>query len=299
MRKAQIFILVVVVLMAGAFFVPALAAEAMSACQIVNAASAEVFDNLQVAVDAANPGDLLTVTGTCVGTTMIDKDLVLEGDSAPESEQATLDGNGAGSVLSVAIDVNVTVTGLTITGGYSEFGGGIYNEGAMELNEVTVSDNASYYEGWLGGGGGIYNLDTMTLKNSAVTNNTAVSQGGGIYNKNGGKMNLNNSVVGGNLSTHINFGNGGGIYNDNYYAGTWIRLQNSIVVGNRAESLGGGISTYGFLMLSRSKVTNNTAGRSGGGVFTGAGTNTTIRTTMIRFNSASLNGGGIYAPLDG
>ena len=68
---------------------------------------------MRVAVDAANPGDLLTVTGTCVSTTGLTKTLA-EGSSVPESEQAILDGNGASSVLSVAIDVNVTVTELTI-----------------------------------------------------------------------------------------------------------------------------------------------------------------------------------------
>ena len=56
-------------------------------------------------------------------------------------------------------------TGLTITGGYSEFGGGIWQRRRNGANEATVAAIMQYYEGRLAVGVSIYNLDTMTLKN--------------------------------------------------------------------------------------------------------------------------------------
>jgi hypothetical protein len=52
---------------------PAAALAAPPQYHIVNQTSHAKFDNLQAAVDAANPGDRLKLKGTCVGVINIGK----------------------------------------------------------------------------------------------------------------------------------------------------------------------------------------------------------------------------------
>src|SRR5262249_47276682 len=83
--------------------------------------------------------------------------------------------------------VNVTLSGLTITGGggtafgahywsrYDNEGGGILNLGTLTVSGCTVTGN--YAESPLGAassyGGGIYNAGTLTVSNSTVSSNFA------------------------------------------------------------------------------------------------------------------------------
>ena len=64
----------------------------------------------------------------------------------------------------------VSISGVTIRGGNTIFGGGggaILNTGTLTLNSSIVSGNSS------NGGGGIYNLVTMTITLSTIRNNAA------------------------------------------------------------------------------------------------------------------------------
>ena len=49
------------------------------ACRVQDTDSGKTYQALQVAVDAARRGDRLTVKGTCVGKTVIDRNVVLVG----------------------------------------------------------------------------------------------------------------------------------------------------------------------------------------------------------------------------
>jgi len=132
----------------------------------------------------------------------------------------------------------VTFKGLIIRGGHAGAadGGGVRIESGTSLtfNDGAVADSQGTY------GGGIYNNGTLTLNNSIVHGNSAVT-GGGINNKQG-TLTLNNSTVSSNSSTDPLDG-GGGIYNggDIYTGFGTMTLTNVTLISNTAGN--GGAST--------------------------------------------------------
>jgi len=237
-------------------------------------------DDLQAKIDAANPGDVLEITGKCDGTFTVDKDLTLRG--APS---ATLDGGGAGTTLLVsgAPTPNVLLEGLTVTGGIGGLGegGGIHNEGMLSVASSTVSGNEGSF------GGGIYSEGPLTLMSSTVSGNQA-GFGGGILSFDSGAT-LIDSTVGGNTAT-----SGGGIYNESSNPSfpqlSPLSLMGSAVTGNMANDFGGGIrNADGEVSLDDSTVDGNNA-LSGGGINNDSGTLTITRTT-VSGNKASNRGG--------
>ena len=131
------------VLAATVFVTPVAAAK--PTCLVENVASHTSFLSLQAAVQAAPSGAELRVKGTCVGNTTITKDLVIRGKSNPGFGQATLDGAGAGRVLTIQGGVTVTLDGLVVTNGHATYGGGIATviDFNHPLNEVTVKTRSS------------------------------------------------------------------------------------------------------------------------------------------------------------
>ena len=104
---------VMIALVAGTllFLAPSATASAMTPCKVKNMGTLLVYkgsgSNLQVAIDAADPGVTLQVKGVCLGTFTLGQDLSLAGaTSLAYPHEAVLDGNALDSVL--------TVTGATV-----------------------------------------------------------------------------------------------------------------------------------------------------------------------------------------
>jgi hypothetical protein len=180
---------------------------------------------------------------------------------------------------------NLTLEGLTISGGNSSIGGGILNaEGAVTLDQSVVTGNTAQ----VGGGGiasGVVNpahlgpIGTLTLNASHVNNNTALASGsgggggGGILNH-AGTLTLNaNSQVNDNTSD----GGGGGIASGNGNGGaagtgSSTLIVNSSEVNDNTSNGGpmagaGGIANGGVATIVGSEVNGNHApGASGGGI---------------------------------
>lgn len=229
-------------------------------CVEVGSIGDHCFTELQDAVEAAENGDTLTVTGTIPGTTTIPagKELTIIGHNG-----ATLNGEEQGSVLTISAGAHVTLQTLTITKG------------------------SGSYLGWgITDGGGIGNDGgTVTLKGTDVSGNTAAGTGGGIFTL-GGTVILEDSHVNGNTA---NGGDGGGINN----IGGTVTLYNSTVSGNRSSVSGGGISNNtSTLTLTGSKVSDNIAGGSGGGIL-GFQANITLNSSTVTGNTAAGVAGGI------
>jgi CSLREA domain-containing protein len=150
----------------------------------------------------------------------------------PGIQPAVIDGRRLDRVIHVVGAGNLTASGLTITNGRTtSSGGGIRNEGALNLSNATVAANettASF-------GGGIANSGTatMSLTNVTLSGNRAEGDGGGIDQGIGGLLNLNNVTITGN-TTDISgdTGGGGGIFN----AGGTINLRNTLIARNHDKT---------------------------------------------------------------
>jgi CSLREA domain-containing protein len=187
-------------------------------------------------------------------------------------------------VISISGDsTNVTISGMTITGGQAvkSDGGGIHFgaiDGMLILNNMIISGNSAI------SGGGLVNYGTATLNNGTLSDNSASNSGGGLFNN--GTATLNNSNLFGN-SAEL----GGGLEND----GT-ATLNNSNISRNTASS-GGGLGNHGnidsnlMLTLNNCTLTGNSA-ESGGGLSSfGSSTTLTLNNTTLSENSATFGGG--------
>ncbi|MEM7312389.1 MAG: DUF4347 domain-containing protein, partial [Planctomycetota bacterium] len=96
----------------------------------------------------------------------------------------------------------------------------------------------------------------------------------------------NLTIRGGNTSEHIG---GGGIL----VAGGATAVLDELVITENSATTGGGLRSDGFLTVSRTSISNNTATSSGGGVALTSGASTFDAVT-INGNVASNKGGGIY-----
>jgi len=168
--------------------------------------------------------------------------LTIEGDGI------TVSGNNASTVFTVNTGATARFNAMTIRDGVDLNGGGIFNQGNLTLERVTVTANrtvsniGTYY------GGGINNLGVLTVRNSTISNNQAKTNGGGISN------------------------------------GGTLTVINSTITGNSAGEQGGGINggAIGSITLINSTIAGNSAGMSGGGLYHGNGM--TLRNVIVADN---------------
>jgi hypothetical protein len=204
-----------------------------------------------------------------------------------------ISGNNQSRVLYVNAGADLTVNGVTITGGNgagigsddaNRVGGGIFNNGSLTITNTIVRENGDIIsQPASGSAGGIFNngIATLQITNSTIANNKA-RLGGGINNI--GTLTIESSTLNGNQAT-IN--NGGAILN----TGT-LTLTNSTVSGNSARGTGGGITNSGTATLTSSTVTNNTsstnpANPGGGGIQNNAQGTLNLFNTIVAGNAAS------------
>jgi hypothetical protein len=89
--------------------------------------------------------------------------------------------------------VEVSISGLTITGGREHFIGGIGNTGTLTLTNCTLSGNTA--SGGGSAGGGIANSEgTLTLTNCTVSDNSASGGRAARIFTNNGKVTVTNSI---------------------------------------------------------------------------------------------------------
>ncbi len=265
---------------------------------IANAASGDT-----IVFDSGLTGGTITLTSSQL---TINKRLTISGLGAGN---LTISGNHKYRVFSVGTSALVTISGLTIAGGYvsNARGGGISNAGSLTLQNSIVSGNqiAGALLGILAwGGSGIYNSGTLTVTYSTISDNSDKSNsggGGGIYSD--GKLILEDSIVRGNqvhtTSFYGQYG-GGGICN----RGT-ATIARSTIISNTAAGYssggGGGIYNSGTLTLADSVVSTNNAnpdtrgsyGGYGGGILNWQSGTLVVEGSTIAGNVADRDGGGI------
>ena len=138
--------------------------------------------------------------------------------------------------------INVTISGLTLTGAKSDQGGAIYNDAKLSLQNICITNSLSSDYG-----GALCNQGTLTASGLTISGNKAVN-GGGIANA--GAFTLTDSRISGNAATN----NGGGIIN---LTGGTFKSINCTIAENTAKLYGGGIFNDASLELTNSIVSGN------------------------------------------
>ena len=225
---------------------------------------------VQNAVNAAVPGDMVKVAGTCTGVQMhggsiqtvyISKSLTLRGGytttnwitSNPITYPTILDAQQAGRVVYLA-GGNGLLENLSIRGGYtSGSGGGVYvYTGTATLNGGQILSNTAYTGGGVFVGAG----SVVTVSAVQISHNTA-GGGGGIYVLTGGRAIVSGSQFFSNTATN---GDGGGIF---VYFGGAATVSGTSLLSGTSTAGSGGITNAGILKVTNSTVSGN-AGPYGG-----------------------------------
>jgi Synergist-CTERM protein sorting domain-containing protein len=201
---------------------------------------------------------------------VIDKELNIIGASPTQKITIRQRSQGTG-VIHVYSSESVLLQHLTLTGG-SVYGGCIDNRGTLVIDHCDIVGNAAYY-----GGGGVLNREggKLTIKHSLVKGNSGLC-GGGVLNN--GTATMIGCVVDGNSADL-----GGGIYNRGNL------LLASCTVLNNAAANGGGIYSEGTTkLMTFCRVQSNTPDQI-------CGSYTTDGTCTIgnKFGTASVAFGGV------
>ncbi len=217
-----------------------------------------------------------------------------------------------GGGVSAQFNGNVTIHDGLISKNTAEGGGGIYLADAntddsvsLQLYGGEISDNIAhtYYGGAicaissLGSNGRIKEIEIGSPTSNifpVIRGNQGTTTGGGIalYQT---KATMYAGEISGNQA---NGGLGGGVY---VWANSMLTVLGGTIEDNRSSTSGGGIATYGggnSIWIEDSVIMGNraeSAGSGGGGIYLGAGDTANLLGTSIRENVASVNhGGGIY-----
>ena len=192
------------------------------------------------------------------------------------SAGVTISGADSFTVFTVSGSTTATLSGLTITDGFTKGnGGGIDNLGTLTVSGSTLSGNsASVY------GGGIFSQSTLTVINSTLSGNSAQT-GGGIAAY--GTV----TVSGSTLSNDSASDDGGGIAIE-----ATVTVISSTLSNDSASNDGGGIFNFsvGTLTVSGSTLSGNSASGNGGGIANELGASATLNNTIV----ANSSGGDLY-----
>ncbi|HET9059645.1 MAG TPA: fibronectin type III domain-containing protein [Acidimicrobiales bacterium] len=229
---------------------------------------------LSEAVASGDTIDLAAGTYALGGTIAITQPgtLTIQTDG---SGPVLIDGGGTYRVLSVASGSDLVLNGVTIQNGASSSGGaGIYNQGTLTLDAVTVQGNTDSTSVSAQAGAGLSNAGQATIVNSTFSNNNESnnSWGGAIANQAGATLTISGSTFSANhASGACACGAAGAIAN----FGT-ASINNSTFYGNGTNgSDGGAIETQGPLTLVQDTFaggnTSSNHSSGGGDVFDQAG----------------------------
>ncbi len=263
---------------------------------IFDANAAAGADTIQFASGLS--GGTITLTA---GELFITDSLTIQGLGAAN---LTIDANGGSRIFNLddgnsAADINVSIDGLTLTGGSATGanGGAIFSRENLTVSNSTITGNSAGHSG-----GGIYaalGLGATTILNSTLSGNTAGNDGGGLYSINSAATRIQNSTISGNTAA-----DGGGIGGAPYSGGT-LTILDSTISGNSATSDGGGFwgggDTGGTVTLQNSTIYGNFANGNGGGFWAATFGTTTIQNSTISGNTSdadsngSGSGGGVYS----
>ncbi len=199
--------------------------------------------------------------------------MVIEG---PGADVIAVDADGASGVMLID-SAEVTISGLTISGGSSNAGGGVYvaYDSQVWLSDCVISEN---YATSLGGGIHVFDAE-LSVSDCEIRGNMSGEHGGGLAVAMG-TAHVSDSLVTDNQAEEL----GGGIFS----ADSYTTLQASELGNN----LGGGVYAvdYGQFSAVLSRLENNHGGLVGG-LACEEGTICLLDSSSVTGNEGELVGG--------
>jgi hypothetical protein len=185
-------------------------------------------------------------------------------------------------ILTVDSGVSAKVSGVTLSGGDTNYGGAINNFGTLSVANAVFSGNFAQW------GGGIANNPGAVLQvsNSTFTGGFSANGGGGIYNG-GGKLSASGDTFSNNQGQF-----GGGILNTGVAALSHLTFNGNDAADGGAISNGSPYNPTGTMTLDHSTLTRNTASEEGGGI-DNWGALTVSNSSIVGNQVWFLTGGGI------
>ncbi|MBE2220199.1 MAG: right-handed parallel beta-helix repeat-containing protein, partial [Anaerolineae bacterium] len=250
-----------------------------------------IYGSLQSAINAAQPGAVIKVSGNCSGVHPFDS------------------GSGSGSVCGGAMQTAVHITKeLTLLGGWDEKFKSQDEDAYSVLNAKTLGrvmyigqgisvtvENFALINGVANNGAGICIDDGAqpSLRNNHIYSNTASADGAGIYS-----LNSQTLLEGGNhLYNNEATGNGGALY----LTGSDIvtaTVQNNFIYNNTAAAGAGIYNASGDHVYWHNTLYGNIASAAGGGFAIPDGS-PDIRGNILMANEAGSGSGAINATTSG
>ncbi len=212
-------------------------------------------------------------------------------------------GNGGGAFGGSSSSTDFTFESYVVGNSAGGNGGGIYLQGSVKIGGTTrIASNSA-----AGNGGGLYATANVKMTAGEIDSNSA-NFGGGIYYSGSDQPTMN--IDGGKITNNSSKYSGGGVYLNSGTAYFERQGEQDVLVqSNQAgtsdaaatayDKSGGGIySTAGStLALGACAVSENRAIHDGGGVYA-VGSATLSENAVLSSNTADRNGGGLFSRSD-
>lgn len=230
-------------------------------------------------------GQTITLSSS-LGELSIDSDTNIVARGA---DLLTIDAAGASRIVNVQPNVAASISGLKLTGGVANEGGGIYSQGDLTLDSVVIAINSA------SSGGGIYQSGgSLTIDRSTIDSNTASFAGGGVVASGVDSVSLTSSTISRNQSPYV----GGFWAND-----AEVDFVNTTISTNTASNGFGGGAYFSApstsprtATLTNVTVANNSAGTgSGGGIYvSGSYVDVTLNNTLVAGNTSNIGADDVF-----
>ena len=239
--------------------------------------------------------------------TMIMDDSVIEDNQATDDGSGIFNNNnGHATVMNSVIQNNHIISGPLSNNGAGIYnrsggqitimtstvqnnstannGGAIWNDGDFSLIASTIINNIADNEG-----GGVWNKGVLTIIASDILSNSTPRNGGGILNR--GAVSIEDSELAFNEAN-----DGGAIYNTGNLSPTLIitssTIHNNSALGGGNNRGGGVLNNTGHLKLVNSTLSENSAETDGGGLLNNSHSELT-HVTILNNTIGTGTGGGI------
>lgn len=225
-------------------------------------------------------------TAPLTNATVLDG-FTIQGGKAAVSGSYTLTPNYiGGGIYNANAGSRPVLSNLIITGNTAINGGGMYNTGSPEMNNIQFVGNSVTF----GYGGGMFNTGSPVMTDVDFNGNSSGSRGGALYNS-GSPV-----LTGSDFVNNTSIGNGGAVYTE----GGSLALSQGSFRSNRVTSTYSGGAVYATSAASTAvtgvSFIDNSSANSGGAFYT-AGSSVLKNVVFSRNRVTSAGpyyGGGLY-----